>query len=374
MATIYNSIWDLGRWSANLLWDYTSVGVVGSSSRVTAEIKTILEQTTPTPIHVRSYIEIDGVDVSDKCGKFRITLRGNGSASDAQFDVLDSTVSILHQQSVVSIYIGYTAVDGTVYKTERFRGRPQNIVTATREFGTIRTVTCYDLGYGLNTATVIRYKRNVINAAAGITAADYIAMELAAQGYAQAYGTFDNWTLNAVIPGRFNSAREVIYAYANGYDITNMYIDVNGLMRFRGLTDTAAGPWSFPLTCQLTQAPIDNPARYNYVWAGSATSGGQYRDEADILLRGEHYFNVRMCWLAANTHCALFAKKVVDASQLQQYKWKTPLHAYVVPCDNVTLTLVGGSTKVVRVTEVTDTGDPATGGGYWSEWTGRAVS
>jgi hypothetical protein len=374
VTTLLNSVWDFGRWNTSLIWDYTATGIVGTACRVTAEIKNILEQTVSTPIQVRSYIEIDGVDVSDKCGKFRITLRGNGSASDAQFDVLDSTVSILHQQSIVSIFIGYTAADGTVYKTERFRGKPQSITATQREWGTVRSIVCYDLGYGLNTAPVISYSRNVIGSQAGITAMEYIAMELAAQGYAQAYGTFDDWTLNAVVPGRYNSAREIIYAWANGFDITNMYIDVNGLLRLRGLTDTAAGPWKFPLTCQTMQAPVDNPNRYNYVWAGSTLTGGQYRDEADILLRGQQYTNVRMCWLASNANCALYAQKYAEASMLQQYKWRTPLHAFVVPCDNVTLTLADNTTTVVRITEVTDTGDPGAGGGYWSEWTGRAVS
>lgn len=380
--------WGHGKWGSTLIWGYQSVGVAADAIRITDAMQAALRQSIPAEIKINAVIEIDGIDVTKFCSPFRLTLRGEGGASDAEFDILDPSVAASLHQSVVSITVVYTAPDGTKFESERFRGKAHQIETAQATTGSIRHVTCYDLGYSMSEGAPKTSSNYYF-----VTASSLIASELAAYGFGPVVGDFKDFTL-ALPPTIPERSRDFVNMLVSGLGVATSFWGADGILRVRGVTETAPGLFLFPRTIQTSQTPIEGATdRYNQVISAGADKF-QYNDTADQAAKGivsttiqplgfiydYNAADIAAFQLAYPLYSAVYnttaqytrAKSICQWSLKNRYKWSSPLHAFVFPGDNVTLTLSNDSTVVARVTEVSDFGGWPDA--WRSEFQGRAVA
>ena len=379
--------WGSGKWGTSLIWGYASTGIMAAASRVTAEMIRVLEQSQASLVQIGARLEIDGTDVTSYASAFRVTLRGVGiGASDAEFELTTSSLTINLHQSVVALFIDYTAPSGATFTSERFRGLAHAIEETRSATGSTWKLTCLDQSYMLaERAIALAWQFDFIG-----SAEDKLNEELAAQGFGPIFGKMADWDgINDIV---IAAGITIIYGgfptwpFANSRDFINilasyrkpslLFTGADNITRIKAYDESAAGPFSFPLACQTQQQPSENATeRCNHICiqaAGAAYNFYTTQDDADITAKGLMRRTITKAsassWWPIR---AAIATDYMSWSQLCKYRWRSNLHAFVFPTDVVTLTLTTGGTKAVMVEEVTDSGGFPDG--YWSEWIAREV-
>lgn len=363
---IPGSVIGFGRIDHSAIIDYNIIGLVGSATIVSADMLAALTQSTPSALKPSATIEIDGVDVSDSCGRFKIKLIGNGGHSMVEIPVLSDSLSIDLHQSVVSITIKYTLSTGTVFSQERFRGLA-HIIDREQKIGTSGyLLTCFDLGYKLS------QNPPSTTWVTTMSALDIINGELAYYGFAPAYGSFVDYDMGGVNLTYFKTAADIINFLVNGRRLTSSFWDMTGAFKLTDYNDTTVLPWTFPLTCQSSQTPIkDGTDRYNQVPL-TGESPYTYNDLTDQATKNVMpHPGLDVPW-STQAQSIILGTSIADNSYRNKYLIRGVLNPFVFPGDVVTMTLADSTTKVVRVLEITDfCGFP---GGFWSEILVRSTS
>lgn len=358
-----------GRIDHSLIIDYVAVGLVGSISIVSADMLALLSRTSLSDLKPSVSVELDGTDISAYCGRFEIHLLGNGGHSYCEIPILSDSLSVDLHQSIISITISYTLSDGSVFSQERFRGLA-HIIDPEKKIGTSKyTLTCFDLGYKLtkNTPITSGYPNG--------SALDIINAELAAYGFAAAYGSFVDYDVTSFNIQYYKTAADLINALANGRYPTTVFWDATGILKLTDYNDTTVSPYSFPLAAQSSQsAGEDGTDRYNQVSiTGNRTI--TYNDTADQATKGILNVGHEAEFVTAWQQAFNIAEAICKNSQRKKYSFRSFLNPFVFPGDVVTLTLTDTTTKAVRISEVVDyCGFEPSGGGFWSDWESRATS
>jgi hypothetical protein len=248
-------------------------------------------------------------------------------------------------------------------------------------------VTAFDLGYGL-TQTNSQQTTTTL-AAAGLSALDLIAADLALNGFGPASGPFVDY-----VPGVWNgvawgNTRNSIHSLTVGNRDSIMYVDPAGNIILTDYADTTVSPFLFPLTAQTDQQPAQLVQGYAnqclvYWWAFDSTNGPyrtgseEVNDLADQALKGVIKVEITIQSInyldsaAVKTAAAQAAGAAyIAANQKTHYAWSSALNPFLFPGNVVTLTLSAGGTASVRIDGITETGGTD---GYWASWEGRATA